>query len=91
MANASPYRARMGKKLRGKPGDLPALQLILWHALKRAQGVLDGATEDETILKAVHAISQCAGQYVKLLEVGEFEARIAALEVGRRSQDDSGE
>jgi hypothetical protein len=78
--NRSPYRARMGRKLRGKPGTLPELLLILWHTLKRAQGVLDAATDDEATLKAVHAVSQCAGQYVKLLEIGELEARIAALE-----------
>ncbi len=39
MANPSPYKARLGRKVRGKPGDLPALQGVLWYALKRAQGV----------------------------------------------------
>ena len=81
MPNPSPYQARLGRKLRGKPGDLPQLQLILWHALKRAQGILEAATEDDdAALRAIHAISQVAGQYAKLLEIGEFEARLAALE-----------
>ena len=81
MANPSPHRGRLGKKLRGKPGDMPQLLLILWHALKRSQGVLDRVVEDdEATLKACHAISQIAGQYAKLLEIGELEARIAALE-----------
>lgn len=83
MANPSPHKARMGRKLRGKPGDLAQLQLVLWHALKRAQGVLDHARSAETTLRAVHAVCQCAGQYAKLLEVGEQEARIAALEQWR--------
>jgi hypothetical protein len=78
--NASPYKARLGKRLRGKPGDLADLQKILWYSLKLAQGVLDQATEDDQILRAVHCVSQCAGQYAKLLEVGEFEARLAAIE-----------
>jgi hypothetical protein len=36
--------------------------------------VLDGTQGDnpELCLKAVHAVSQCAGQYAKLLEVGEL-------------------
>jgi hypothetical protein len=29
---------------------------------------------------AVHAVSQCAGQYAKLFEIGELEARPGALE-----------
>jgi hypothetical protein len=83
--NRSPYRARMGRKLRGKPGDLPQLQLILWHALKRAQGILEAAVDDdEAALKAIHCLSQVAGQYAKLLEIGEFEARIAALEAAQQ-------
>lgn len=84
MANSSPYKARMGRKLRGKPGRLPEVQLILWHALKRAQGILDASTEDDATLRAIHCLSQVAGQYVKLLEIGELEARIAALEAAQK-------
>ena len=78
--NLSPHKARLGKPLRHKPGNLPDLQRILWYSLKLAQGVLDNATEDDQILRAVHAISQCAGQYARLLEIGEYEARLAAIE-----------
>ena len=54
---------------------------MLWGALLKAEAVLDAATNDsELTLKAVHAVSQCAGQYSKLLEVGELDARLAALE-----------
>jgi hypothetical protein len=38
------------------------------------------AASDDMTLKAAHCISQCAGQYAKLLEIGEFEARLAAIE-----------
>jgi hypothetical protein len=78
--NASPHKARLGKRLRHKPGNVTDLQRMLWYALRLAQGVLDNATEEDQILRAVHAISQCAGQYARLVEVGEFEARLKAIE-----------
>ena len=89
MANPSPYQARQAKRRRGKPGNLAAVLRIVWAALLEADGVLQRADGDaEVILKAVHAISQCAGQYAKLLEVGEWESRLAQVEAelqkGRR-------
>jgi hypothetical protein len=72
--------ARMAKKRRQRVGDLPALQRMVWIALLHAQDVLERAEDAELRLKAIHALSQCAGQYAKLLEVGELEARLAALE-----------
>jgi hypothetical protein len=80
MPNPSPYKARLGKRRHKKPGDLPALTRVLWRAVLEAQEILEAATEPELKLKAIHALSQCAGQYSKLLEVGEFEARLAAVE-----------
>ena len=78
--NRSPHKARLGKRLRGKSGNLTDVQRMLWYSLKLAQGVLDTAVEEDQILRAVHCVSQCAGQYAKLLEIGEFEARLAAIE-----------
>ena len=86
MANPNPLPARQAKKRKGKPGDLQALLRVVWAALLEADAVLQSTNGDnpELTLKAVHAVSQCAGQYAKLLEVGELEARIAALEAGQR-------
>jgi hypothetical protein len=84
--NLNPVKARMGRKLRGKPGDLPQVQLILWYALKRAQGILETTDDEEPALRAIHCLSQVAGQYVKLLEVGEFEARLSALEQAKEGR-----
>lgn len=86
MANTSPHQARLSKRRRGKPGDLAALLRVVWAALLEADTVLQGTQGDnpELCLKAVHAVSQCAGQYAKLLEIGELEARIAALEAGQK-------
>jgi hypothetical protein len=86
MPNFNPLPARQAKKQRAKPGDLAALLRVVWGALLEADAVLQSTSEDhpELCLKAVHAVSQCAGQYAKLLEVGELEARIAALEAAQR-------
>jgi|TARA_B100000315_G_C14054608_1_gene353440 hypothetical protein len=83
MANPNPVEARRVKKSRRKPGDLPALQRKLWGAILHAENTLEAAAmekDPELTLKAVHALSQCAGQYAKLLEVGELEARVFSLE-----------
>jgi hypothetical protein len=86
MANPNPHKARMAQRRRGKPGDLAALLKVVWHALSEAQAVLDSTQGDnpDLCLRAVHAVSQCAGQYAKLLEIGELEARVAALEAGQK-------
>ena len=81
MSNPDPYEARKAKrqKRREQPGNLEDARTLLWKALQRAAELL--STEDPQLsLKAVHAVSQCAGSYAKILEVGEFEARLAALE-----------
>ena len=77
------------KKRRGKPGTLEDARALLWRALKRAGELLDAETVSEdgearpdnhTALRAVHAISQGAAAYARIVEVGEIEARLAALE-----------
>ncbi len=78
--NPDPLKARMAKKRKGRTGDLPALRRKLWVALLHAEDVLENATEPELRLKSIHAFSQTAGQYAKLLEIGELEARLALLE-----------
>lgn len=75
----------MAKKKRHKPGNLDDLLRVVWQALLEAEAVLESTDGDnpELALKAVHAVSQCAGQYEKLLEIGELEARVSALEAER--------
>lgn len=87
MANPNPTQARQAKRLkRRKAGTLEHARALLWQALERAAELLE---EDDPALslKAVHALSQGASSYAKLVEVGELEARIAALEVAK---DDPG-
>jgi uncharacterized small protein (DUF1192 family) len=80
MPNPNPHHARLAKKRARKPGDMHQVLRMLWQALLEAEEVLLHAEDAELTLKAVHAISQSAGQYAKLLEVGELEARLAAVE-----------
>lgn len=80
MANSQPFQARMARKQIRKPGDLPALTRVLWRAILEAQEIMDTAESEELRLRAVHAIGQTAATYARLLEVGEHEARLAALE-----------
>jgi len=58
--NPAPPQARMAKRRVRKPGDLRALQRMLWQALIEAERVLIEAQEPELSLKAVHAVSQPA-------------------------------
>lgn len=79
--NADPTKARQAKKARrrGKPGTLEDARALLWRALTRAGELLE--EEDPLLsLKAIHAVSQGAAAYARIVEVGELEARIAALE-----------
>jgi len=80
MANSNPHQARMAKRRLRKSGDMSTLRKVLWQALIEAERVLLEAEDDEMTLKAVHAISQASGQYSRLLEIGEFEARLAQVE-----------
>ena len=89
--NANPLKARQAKrsKRRAQPGTLTDARELLWRALTRAGELLDAQTVDsdgeatpdnQTALKAIHAISQGASSYARLVEVGELEARLEALE-----------
>jgi len=78
----------MGKKARRrkKPGTLEDARALLWRALTRAGELLE--EEDPALsLKAIHAISQGAAAYARIVEVGELEARLAALEALGEGED----
>jgi len=89
--NPNPTQARQAKrrKRRGKPGSIEDARALLWRALERAGELLEAETvkedgsmapDNHTALRAIHAISQGAAAYARIVEVGELEARIAALE-----------
>jgi hypothetical protein len=79
--NPDPFKARLGRRRRRrKVGDLAALQRKLWAAICEADDMIVGADADELRLKAIHALVQAGMAYAKILEIGEYEARLAALE-----------
>jgi hypothetical protein len=87
MQSYNPYKARQAKKRKRKPGALQDLVTILWGAVLDVQAILDGCAGDpEQTLRAAHCLSQVAGQYSRLLEVGEFEAQLAALEAAQKGR-----
>lgn len=72
---------KTAKRRRRKAGSIEDAKRLLWRALERAGELLDSEdlSPDQT-LKALHAISQGAGAYSKVLEVSDFAARLEALE-----------
>jgi ribulose bisphosphate carboxylase small subunit len=71
---------KMARKKLRKPGDLQALRRKLWQAILEAERVLLTNTDDEVVLRAVHALSQAAGHYVRLLEADDIEGRLKTVE-----------
>jgi hypothetical protein len=79
--NPDPFKARLGRRgRRRKVGDLDALRRRLWGAICEADDVIVGAEADELRLKAIHALVQAGLAYAKILEIGEHEARLRAIE-----------
>ncbi len=72
-----------GRRRRSTPGTIQDVLGLLWGALQAARDVLgrqEEAQDDPGVLRAVHALSQCAGQYVRIIEIGDLEERLVRLE-----------
>ena len=80
--NENPHHARRAKrKNRLDGGDIQDLRRVLWSAVQKAATLLHDEGLDPAIqLRAVHAVTQAAGSYTKVLEACEFEARLKVLE-----------
>jgi hypothetical protein len=52
----------------------------VWLDLEAQEIMDDVETTQELRLRAIHAIGQTAGTYMRLVEIGEYEARLQALE-----------
>lgn len=76
---ALPGSLSSGRKKTGQPGTLEDTRKLLWTALKRGAKVLR-SPDDLTALKGIHAVSQAAAAYARIVEVSELENRIRALE-----------
>ncbi len=57
------------------------MQRELWRAILCAKDVLqDPDSDTSATLKAVHAITSASTAYARLVEIGEIEARLEAVE-----------
>lgn len=77
------HLARLHKRNRRASGDLSGARTRLWRALEMAEAcMMDAAAEDDRagVLKAVHATTQAAAAFARVVEVGELEARLTELE-----------
>jgi hypothetical protein len=79
-----PHIARQAKRAKHQPRSLQTLVATLWDALDEAAAIMQRAEGDEVKLRAVHAVSQVGGQIGRLLEIGELEARLSAVEQAQR-------
>jgi len=90
MANKNPYHGRMGRKAKRSAGDVDRLREKLWKALERAEGLMDN-DDTAVVLRAIHALAQATGPYLKAVEVGELEARLRAIEEKLNGKEESDE
>ena len=67
-------------KRQRKPGTIEDALLIQWRAVKAAEQGLYAAPDVPGVLRAVHAITQAAAGYSKLLEAHQLEDRVSAIE-----------
>lgn len=83
--NANPTAARAAKRAKRTRalGDLDAMRRKLWQAIVTAEeAMLRAADTGDTAatLRGVHALAQASGAFVRIVEAGEIEPRLAELE-----------
>lgn len=93
MANSNPHKARTAKRRKKlTAGTVEDARGLLWQALTQVQSFLVNQSEEEPLtlndsLRVLHALSQGASAYARIVEVGELEARLTALEEGAGSDN----
>lgn len=89
MANPDPSKAREAKARKRlettDPGDFQRLKGKLWALLDKMEETLaaTGKITPENV-RVVYAFTQVAATFAKIHEIGELEARVAALEAARK-------
>ena len=79
------------RKRRRKPGDLAALRRVLWSVIVEVEALMEAPLGDDDgeadsrahhalVLKGAHALAQLSGAYTRVVEGGDLEARLVALE-----------
>jgi hypothetical protein len=71
----------MSARPQRRSGNLPALKVELWAAIRAASALIaDPESPPELRLRAVSALSTAAAVYARILYDHELEQRLAALE-----------
>jgi hypothetical protein len=78
----------MKPRPRRRAGDLSALKVELWTAIRAASAMVeDPESPPERRLRAISALSTAAAVYARILYDHELEQRLAALEVADRERN----
>jgi hypothetical protein len=82
MANSASNNGKSPQKRRHQgPGDLEALRRKVWGAVLEAEGLLMRPRASmATKLRAIHALTQVALAYQRIVQGSELEERIRRLE-----------
>lgn len=81
------YLGRIRQRENALPVELTRIAEALTRALESAEELLDD--EDKNIrLRAAHALSQTASTMMRVLEVGELEARLAEVELAELARQE---
>lgn len=81
----------MKPRPRRRAGDLQALKVELWTAIRAASALVeDPESPPERRLRAVSALSTAAAVYAKILVDTDIDTRLAALEAADRAAERNG-
>lgn len=81
------YLGRIANRAKFLPVDLGRIAEALHKALAMAEDLLDD--DDKAVkLKAAHALSQTSTALLRVLEVGEMEARLAEVEMAELARQE---
>ena len=90
MANPNPYKARQARKRRkARAGSLKDLQEVMWEGIEILQFHMREPEERgevielEKLCRLMTTLTQAGHAYAKVVEVGEIEERLAALEAAQ--------
>ena len=62
----TPRKTAQKPRKRRKKGSLKEAKMRLWAAIERASLVIEDEENNETVLRAVHALAQSVSAYVRL-------------------------
>jgi hypothetical protein len=90
VSNPNPYKARLSKALRHKPGNIDGIMRRTWAVLCLAYDEIAQAPDGEARRKSMLTYAQLVSVYAKLYELHEIEAELTRLEDAVSNGDSHG-